>query len=179
MKQTTTVGNCALGEREAIFTAEHPRLLLAATALLACHECAVGLLKEVYEEFLNAYICRGFEYAFALRSIARRAIAHLQHLPGTSEGVLQCNHSDRVHEKEFHLKSLPWPERAAYFLREVLGYSRRDASLLIGMSDTNVDQFLSFGRRRIAVAEGASPTLLTEWYQRQLAEGSPGSKTRN
>jgi hypothetical protein len=179
MNQATIIGNCSLGEREAIFAAEHRRLLLAATALLTCDECAAGLLEEVHEEFQNAYICRGFEYAFALRSIARRAIVHLQRLPGTLSGVMKCDHSDRIQGKESHLGNLPWPERAAYFLREILGYSRRDASLLIGMSDTIVDQFLLFGRKRIAVDEGASPALLTEWYQRQLTEGTTYSKTRN
>jgi hypothetical protein len=41
---------------------------------------------------------------------------------------------------------LPWPERAVYLLREVLRYSRRDTALLLGMSDSNIDQLHSWPR---------------------------------
>jgi hypothetical protein len=46
---------------------------------------------------------------------------------------------------------LPWLEHAAYFLREVLHYSRRDTALLLGISDVNVDELNRFARRRMGV----------------------------
>jgi DNA-directed RNA polymerase specialized sigma24 family protein len=47
------------------------------------------------------------------------------------------------------LAALPWPERAVYFLSEILHYSRRDTALLLGISDCSVEQLIRFGRKRI------------------------------
>ena len=49
------------------------------------------------------------------------------------------------------LESLPWAERAVYFLREVLQYSRRDTALLLAISDANVDQLSRFAKKRIGI----------------------------
>lgn len=48
--------------------------------------------------------------------------------------------------------ALPWFEHAAYFLREVLGYSRRDTALLLGLSDANVDQLHNIAGKRIGAS---------------------------
>jgi hypothetical protein len=51
---------------------------------------------------------------------------------------------------------LPWPERAVYFLREALRYSRRDTALLLGMSDANIDQLYLFAQKRICCSSNPS-----------------------
>jgi hypothetical protein len=58
-----------------------------------------------------------------------------------------------------HVGMLPWPERAVYFLREVLRFSRRDTALLLGMSDANIDQLHKFAERRIRYFSNASSQL--------------------
>jgi hypothetical protein len=49
-----------------------------------------------------------------------------------------------------------WPERAVYFLREALRYSRRDTALLLGMSDANIDQLYLFGQKRVRYSSNPS-----------------------
>ena len=57
---------------------------------------------------------------------------------------------------------LPWPERAVYFLRHALCYSRRDTSLLLGMSDANIDQLHSLAERRLRHGDEASVCSLPD-----------------
>jgi hypothetical protein len=38
-----------------------------------------------------------------------------------------------------------------YFLRDILEYSKRDASLLIGITDVQADNLLSLARKRIDI----------------------------
>jgi DNA-directed RNA polymerase specialized sigma24 family protein len=155
-----------------IFDAQHQRFLLAATSLLSCENCAEGLLQQASLQVTQATcISGGFEYSFAMRAVVRLAIAHMQHCPRPEKGR---SHGGRngLADARLLLQLLPWPERAAYFLREILGYSRRDSSLLIGMSDAQVDQMLAIARRRIASFWGAGPDALKILYRRELLEPS-------
>ncbi|WP_433968548.1 hypothetical protein [Tunturiibacter gelidiferens] len=43
---------------------------------------------------------------------------------------------------------LQWPERAVYFLCGLLRYSYQETTLLLGMSDANVDQLYKFAAKR-------------------------------
>jgi DNA-directed RNA polymerase specialized sigma24 family protein len=44
---------------------------------------------------------------------------------------------------------LPWPERAVYFLRGILHYSCQEISLILDLSDVQIDQLYKFAARRI------------------------------
>jgi hypothetical protein len=57
----------------------------------------------------------------------------------------------------FSFKALPLQERVVLFLRDVLGYSRRDVSLSAGISDVRADRLLSLARRRVAGESIAFP----------------------
>lgn len=57
---------------------------------------------------------------------------------------------------------LPWPERAVFFLRAALRYSRRDTALLLGMSDANIDQLYTFAERRIRYAGAGCVSLFPD-----------------
>ena len=61
------------------------------------------------------------------------------------------------HGAAFSFKALPLQERVVLFLRDVLDYSRRDVSLLVGISDMQADQLLSLARRRVAGGTTAFP----------------------
>jgi len=43
-----------------------------------------------------------------------------------------------------------------YFMRDILEYCTRDTSLMIGITDAQVEKLLSFARRRIDMTEGPS-----------------------
>ena len=60
------------------------------------------------------------------------------------------------HGAAFSFRALPLLERVVLFLRDVLDYSRRDVSLLVGISDVQADRLLSLARRRVA---GGTTTL--------------------
>jgi hypothetical protein len=45
--------------------------------------------------------------------------------------------------------TLPWPERAVYFLRGILHYSCEETGLLLNLSDVQIDQLYKFAAKRI------------------------------
>jgi hypothetical protein len=47
------------------------------------------------------------------------------------------------------IATLPWPERAVYFLRGILHYSCEETSLLLRLSDVQIDQLYKFAAKRI------------------------------
>ena len=61
------------------------------------------------------------------------------------------------HGGAFSFKALPLQERVVLFLRDVLDYSRRDVSLLVGISDVQADRLLSLARRRLASGTNRLP----------------------
>jgi hypothetical protein len=44
---------------------------------------------------------------------------------------------------------LPWPERAVYFLRGVLHYSREKTGLLLDLTEVQIDEFYKFAAKRM------------------------------
>jgi DNA-directed RNA polymerase specialized sigma24 family protein len=47
------------------------------------------------------------------------------------------------------IATLPWPERAVYFLRGVLHYSCEETGLLLDLSEVQIDQLYEFAAKRI------------------------------
>jgi hypothetical protein len=45
--------------------------------------------------------------------------------------------------------TLPWPERAVYFLRGILHYSCEETGLLLNLSDVKIDQLYKFAAKSI------------------------------
>ena len=91
----------------------------------------------------------GFASTFALRAAVKAALALNTE---AADSPIEMTLPDSVENGRFggmSIGSLPWPERAVFFLRKVLGYSRRDTALLLGMSDANVDQLYSIAEKRI------------------------------
>ena len=87
-----------------------------------------------------------FRFTFALRTVVKSAIAHVKQCDQTSAPVA-LHVSDRVNCAL--VRSLPLPERFVYFLLDQLNYSRRDAGLLVGLSDLQTEQLLSQARKRL------------------------------
>jgi hypothetical protein len=47
------------------------------------------------------------------------------------------------------IATLPWPERVVYFLRGILHYSCEQTSLMLNLSDVQIDQLYKFAAKRI------------------------------
>jgi hypothetical protein len=47
------------------------------------------------------------------------------------------------------IATLPWPERAVYFLRGILHYSCQETGLLLNLSDVQIDRLYKFAAKRI------------------------------
>jgi hypothetical protein len=149
MKTTPSSLQPALDIWRDVFTAHRAALWSAANALLTC-SCVDAVLDCAREEACAMDVPGAFRYGYALRAVVKTAIAHALECREQITG--QASESADLPfaaPKSAHIKSLPMPERFVYFLVEILGYPRRDVSLLVGLSDANTDQMLSMARRRL------------------------------
>jgi DNA-directed RNA polymerase specialized sigma24 family protein len=134
--------------------AHRAQFLLTAASLLSCACCAEDIVKQSLEELGGSYVPERFQYRYALRIVVQGALRHLRVCPMTSN-VDRSQETD--HGAAFSFKALPLQERAVLFLRDVLDYSRRDVSLLVGISDVQADRLLALARRRLAGGTTALP----------------------
>lgn len=86
----------------------------------------------------------------AVRAVVKAAIASSCEVRNSQGQVLSTASMTDGLLRGVPTEALPWFEHAAYFLREVLRYSRRDTALLLGLSDANVDQLHRIGGKRIS-----------------------------
>ena len=118
--------------------------------------------RQILEEALVALEgspLRDFGEISAIRAVVKASISYHRK---TACSAIKAEASDDALKYRFPgippIGMLPWPERAVYFLREALRYSRRDIALLLRMSDASVDQLFVFAERRICYA-GETPFL--------------------
>jgi len=114
-------------------------------------ECDLPIIAEIESEVRDRSVPDEFKLRFLSRALVRKVVKHLRECtqqressPGSSE--------DWSNSAE----SLPAQERLVYFMRDVLEYCTRDTSLMIGITDAQVDKLLSFARRRIDMTDGPS-----------------------
>ena len=158
-----------LKEVNRLFAPQYNRFRLAATVLLSCEKCAEAVLTEALGKAELAYIAAGFEFAFTMRTVAGSAIAHAQKCPESSSSHSASLSTPGSNPVAVVIR-LPWPERTAFFLREVLNYSKRDSSLLMGMNDSNVEQMVDMAHKRLAAMNGVCLDSLKAWYRHELFE---------
>ena len=139
--------------------AHRAQLLLTAASLLSCGCCAEEIVKRALEELGGNYVPERFQYGYALRIVVQGALRHLRACPMTSN---DDRSPQTDHSAAFSFKALPLQERAVLFLRDVLDYSRRDVSLLVGISDVQADRLLSLARSRVAGETTAFPRTAIE-----------------
>lgn len=113
--------------------------------------CAESILSCVEADITDTQVPDEFKLRFLVRFLVRSAIRHLRECQ-------RCAESSNLPSEGPSRSSFPSEERIVYFLRDILEYSRRDTSLLVGVSDAQVDRLLSFARRRLDIEEG--PTSL-------------------
>lgn len=127
--------------------AHRAQFLLTTASLLSCSCRAEEIVKSALEELGGNYVPERFKYKYALRVVVQGALRHLRACPMISSD--DCpEDADQAAECSFGM--LPLQERLVLFLRDVLDYSRRDVSLLVGISDAQADRLLLIARRRLA-----------------------------
>lgn len=136
---------------DAILEEHHAELMEVAEMLLYRNGSPKAILLTAFAELDGRHFDKAFGKVAATRAVVKAAIAH--NYAGIHSWILTAS-SATFDEEQFGLlllEAIPWAERATYFLREVLHYSRRDCALLLGISDTNVDELNRFARKRMGI----------------------------
>jgi hypothetical protein len=129
-----------------LFRERRSCFLLAARILVGDKCSPEAVLSQTLASVEGATVASGFEFPFAIRSLVIEALALARAMAMQSEPSQQFR-SDR--SIEARIEGLPGQERVVLFLREVLEFSRRETSLLLKLSDENVDQLLAFAWKRL------------------------------
>ena len=148
MKRETNHG----GMWRELFEERHSELTEVAEILLCRHGSPEAILQTALADLDGSPFNKTFGRACAMRAVVKAVIAH--NYIGIDSWIVTASSGPVDYENSGPqpLESLPWAERAAYFLRQVLIYSRRDTALLLGISDANVDQLNRFAKRRMGYA---------------------------
>ena len=106
-----------------------------------------------------------FAQVSAIRAVAQAAIAHNR---SSANSAIEAETLDPWRFPLIpNVGMLPWPERAAYFLREVFRYSRQDTALLLGMSDANIINYIS-SQKNVSVVPIVHPSLHCRMFRSYL-----------
>ncbi len=94
-------------------------------------------------------IPEAFRYRYAIRCVVLAALITppSEECPDGFE-LSDCRTVELAHFEDC-MAALPYRERCVVFLRDVLGYSRRETALLLSMGDSQVDDSRNFGRNRL------------------------------
>jgi hypothetical protein len=147
------------GTWRTVFDEQEATLTVVAEMLVPCRISPRKILDQALTALEGSPLRDAFGQISAIRAVVKAAIAYrlkASNSASEAEALLPQNYQfPRIP----HIGMLPWPERAAYFLREVLGYSRRDTALLLSISDAKIDQLHKFAEKRIRYFSGASSPL--------------------
>lgn len=155
---------------EALFNEHHSELTEIAEILLHRVGSPEQVLRSALTKLKQHRFCeKPFGKIFAMRAVAKAAILHNNTAGGgwivkSSSGQISYEHAGAQ-----PLEALPWPERAAFFLYEVLHYSRRNTALLLGISDANVDELDRLARKRMGIPRENRPASHTPLPSATLA----------
>ena len=118
--------------------------------LIPC-ECDHQILAKVEAEVRERSVPDDFKLRFLHRTLVRNVILHLRECTCSREtphGTVEDSSA---------IARVPAQERLVYFMRDILEYCTRDTSLMLGITDAQVEKLLSFARKRIDMTEGPSP----------------------
>lgn len=148
MKRETNHG----GVWRALFEEQHSELTKVAKILLCRQGSPEATVQTALAELDGSPFYKAFGLVSATRAVVKAAIAH--NYISIDSWILTAPSGpvDYERSKPQPLEELPWAERAAHFLREVLDYSRQDTALLLRISDANVDRLNGFAKKRMGYA---------------------------
>jgi hypothetical protein len=134
--------------------------------LVQC-ECDYQILTHVEAEVRERSVPDEFKLRFLVRTLVQNVIHHLR-VCAHPKPDSHCPAQD----PSSSIAETPYQERLVYFMRDILGYSKRDTSLLIGVTDAQVEELLSFARKRIEMTEA-----MTSLFMRRNGAISDGSSS--
>jgi DNA-directed RNA polymerase specialized sigma24 family protein len=144
------------------FSEQHSVLAFAARTLLRQGH-AEPVLSQALAMLQGSTPSENYWHAFAMRTVVKAAISRNLESRLSDKVVDISSYESREDLEALQMAGLPWAERAVYFLRKILRYSRRDTALLMRMSDANVDQLLMFAEKRIGRNEDTRQPKLKRW----------------
>lgn len=124
------------------------QLRSCATHLVSCG-CSEDVVKQVEAEAIEVAVPDEFKRTFLLRTLVKAAIKHV----GECTYGTRPRYADSGFDISLADENLPTYERIAYFLCQILKCQTRDASLLMGVSDAQVETLLSFAHKRLEVTK--------------------------
>jgi hypothetical protein len=135
---------------DASFAQHREQLHFYLDYLLECN-CSDLILAAVEDAVKDRSVPDGFKQRFMVRVMVQQIIEHSHEHAELSEPQPASSAPSPV-----SVRRAPAMERLVYFMRDILEYSTRETSLLIGITDAHVEQLLAFARRRIDMYEGPS-----------------------
>jgi hypothetical protein len=135
----------------------HNEALSSTARILTEGPCSPAVvLFNAEKKIADRDIPQEFRYRYAVRSVVLAALImpSLEHCPDGFE--LFDSGSAELTKLEDRMAALPRRERCVVFLRDVLGYSRRETGLLMGIGDSQVDDSLYSGRNRLLLQGGVA-----------------------
>jgi len=135
----------------ALFEKHHSEFMEIAEILLYRNGSPEAVLQTALDELNGGPFDKACGHVAATRAVVKAAIAH--NYTGIDSWIITASSGtiDYEHPGPRPLEALPWAERATYFLRDVLHYSRRDSALLLGVCNANVDELSRFARKRMGI----------------------------
>ena len=137
--------------------ASHKEALSSVARILTEGPCSPAVaLFNAESKIKDRDIPEEFRYRYAIRSVVLAAlvIPSLEECPDGFE--LFDSGSGDLAEFEARMAALPRRERCVVFLRDVLGYSKRETGLLLGVGDSQVEDSHYSGRKQLIFQGGAA-----------------------
>ena len=128
------------------FDDNHADLVIVAEMLVCCHLSPERILRKALSG-LESSSCE-VTFGQAIRAVIDTAIEDNR---TTANAPLQAEGRPPVKLRVpgiSQIATLPWPERAVYFLRGILHYSCEETSLLLNLSDVQINQLYKFAAMR-------------------------------
>jgi DNA-directed RNA polymerase specialized sigma24 family protein len=129
------------------FDDNHGDLAIVAEMLLRCHLSPERILRKALSG-LESSPCE-VTFGQAIHAVIDTAIEFNRE---TANSPLQANIPPPVKLRVpgmSQIATLPWPERAVYFLRGILHYSCEETSLLLNVSDVQIERLYKFAAKRL------------------------------
>jgi Sigma-70, region 4. len=129
------------------FDDNHTDLVIAAEMLLCCHLSPETIFRKALTGLESS--SREVTFGEAIRTVIETAIEYNRE---TANPPLQAKTPSPAKLRVpgiSQIATLPWPERAVYFLRGVLRYSCQETALLLNLSDVQIEQLYKFAAKRI------------------------------
>lgn len=156
----------------------HGEALSSVARILTEGPCSPAvLLVNAEAKIKDRDIPNPFKFRYAIRTVALTALG-IPPLEECADGFeLFDSGSAELVEFESWMAALPRPERSVVFLREMLGYSRRETALFLSIGDSRVDDLLQLGRSRLLL-QGPVPFDRVKRYFQASASFAQEPSTR-